>query len=98
VVFLGALVTPEGNDWAGAFQGLFAGNGWPLDNSSIIKQITLAGLRGDIAAATDAAVLENLEKKLLYITGARLLLISTFLGIAGLVYLAYTRRVKEGRI
>lgn len=98
VVFLGALVTPEGNDWAGAFQGLFAGNGWPLDNGSIIKQITLAGLRADIAAATDATVLENLEKKLLYITGARLLLISTFLGIAGLVYLAYTRRVKEGRI
>jgi SNF family Na+-dependent transporter len=98
VVFLGALVTPEGNDWAGSFQGLFAGNGWTLDNSSIIKQATLAGLRADIAAATDATVLDNLEKKLLYVTGARILLVSTFLGIAGLVYLAYTRRVKEGRI
>ncbi len=98
VVFLGALVTPEGNDWAGSFQGLFAGNGWTFDNSSIIKQATLAGLRADIAAATDASVLDHLEKKLLYVTGARILLVSTFLGIAGLVYLAYTRRVKEGRI
>lgn len=97
-VFLGALITPEGNDWAGSLQGLFAGKGWALDNSSIIKQATLAGLRAKIAAATDASVLDNLEKKLLYVTGARILLISTFLGIAGLVYLAYTRRVKEGRI
>lgn len=98
VVFLGSLITPVGNDWAAAFQSLFSGNGWVLDNGSIIKQITMAGLREQLAAATDPALIANLEDKIMYVAGARMLLIAVFLGIAYLVYLAYQKRVKEGRI
>jgi SNF family Na+-dependent transporter len=43
-VFMGALVTPKNNDWNGQITSLSSGNGWTLDNSSIIKQITNAGL------------------------------------------------------
>ncbi|CAN5126220.1 sodium-dependent transporter [soil metagenome] len=95
VVFLGSLITPEGNDWAGAFQNLFSGSGWTLDNSSIIKQVTMAGVRAELAAATDAGIIQTLEKKITYISGARLLLIATFLGICVLVYAAYKKRVRE---
>ncbi|MBK7038103.1 MAG: sodium-dependent transporter [Chitinophagales bacterium] len=95
-VFLGALITPKGNDWVGAFN-----NGWQLDNGSIIKQITNSGLREQIAAAQTAGDLETvavLDEKLLYITGARLLLLAVFLGIGYLVFIAYRKRVKQGRI
>lgn len=95
-VFLGALITPKGNDWIGAFS-----NGWQLDNSSIIKQITNSGLREQISAAQAAGDLETvaiLDEKLLYITGARLLLLAVFLGIGYLVFIAYRKRIKQGRI
>ncbi len=87
-VFLGSLFTPLGNDWAGGFSQLFAGNGWVLDNNSIVKQITNAGLREQIAAATDPTVISSLKDKLLYITGARILLLAVFIGIGVLVYKA----------
>ncbi len=95
-VFLGALITPKGNDWVGAFN-----NGWKLDNSSIIKQITNSGLREQISIAQAAGDLETvaiLDEKLLYITGARLLLLAVFLGIGYLVFIAYRKRIKQGRL
>jgi NSS family neurotransmitter:Na+ symporter len=36
-VFIGALITPKGNDWQGAVK-----NGWELDNGSIIKKLPTA--------------------------------------------------------
>ncbi|HAS43567.1 MAG TPA: sodium:calcium symporter [Microscillaceae bacterium] len=39
IVFLGALVTPKGGDWAKAFSGK-----WELDNGSVIGQITNKGI------------------------------------------------------
>ncbi len=96
-VFLGSLITPKGNDWLGAKDNLLSGNGWVLDNSSLIKQVTNAGLKEQIAAATDTAQIAALEEKLFYITGARILLLLVFTGIAVLVYLAYQKRLKEGR-
>lgn len=95
-VFIGALITPEGNDWAGAIQ-----HGWKLDNSSIIKQITNAGLKQQIAAANtagDTNLVDSLKENMLYITAARLLLLAVFSGVAFLVYKAYRKRVKTGRI
>jgi neurotransmitter:Na+ symporter, NSS family len=94
-VFLGALITPEGNDWAGAFQ-----NGWVLDNSSIIRQITNTGLKEQIAAAQaagDQTLADTLTEKKLYINGSRLLLLAVFAGVALLVSKAYRKRIKEGR-
>lgn len=94
-VFLGALITPAGNDWAGALQ-----NGWVLDNGSIIKQITNSGLKEQIAAAQtagDQALVDTLTEKKLYINASRLLLLAVFSGVAYLVYIAYRKRKKEGR-
>jgi len=96
-VFLGSLVTPLGNDWLAAKASLFSGNGWPLDNASLIKQITNAGLKEQIAAATDPAILATLNEKLFYITGARALLLFTFLAICALVYTAYQNRLKRSK-
>lgn len=96
-VFLGSLITPQGNDWLAAKDSLLSGNGWPLDNSSILRQISNAGLREQIANATDPEVISNLQEKMLYINGARLLLLAVFIGIGVLVYLAYHKRLKEGR-
>jgi len=96
-VFLGSLITPEGKDWTKAVSNLTSGNGWALDNSSIIKQITLADLKHQLAAATDPTVISGLEDKIFYVTGARLLLLLLFIGISTLVYIAYRKRVKENR-
>lgn len=93
-VFLGSVITPVGNDWIGAFNSLFAGNGWTLDNSSLILMISNAGLKEQIAAATDPGIIAGLEDKLFYITFARIILLSLFIGISALVYTAYRRRVK----
>jgi NSS family neurotransmitter:Na+ symporter len=93
-VFLGSVLTPKNNDWTGALNNLFGGNGWTLDNSSLILQISNAGLKEKIAAATDPAIIAGLEDKLFYITFARIILLSLFIGISLLVYLAYRRRVQ----
>jgi SNF family Na+-dependent transporter len=95
-VFLGSLITPKGNDWQNAFK-----NGWELDNGSIIRQITNTGLKQQIDAAAivgDMGLVNTLEEKLLYINAARILLLMIFLGVAYLVYKAYRKRIKEGRL
>jgi len=94
-VFLGALITPVNNDWVGAFD-----NGWKLDNGSIVKQITNAGLHDQIDAAEsagDTTTMETLKERLLYINGARILLLAVFAGVALMVAAAYRKRIKEGR-
>lgn len=92
MVFLGSLITPAGNNWNQEIAHLLSGQGWTLDNSSIIKQITNAGLHEQINAATDAATREALEKKLFYTSGARTLLVAVFAGISLLVYKAHNNR------
>jgi neurotransmitter:Na+ symporter, NSS family len=93
LVFLSSLVTPKNGDWDAALSG-----NWVLDDSSIIRKITNAGLREQIAAATDAATKTNLEDTLLFVNASRLLLLLLFLAISYLVYVAYTRRLKEEKI
>lgn len=96
-VFIGSLVNPVGGDWGASLAALFSGGGWELDNGSIVAQITNKGLKEQIAAATDPAVLATLERKLTYINGAKLLLLSVFAVAALLVYIAYKKRIREGR-
>lgn len=98
IVFMASLLTPKGNDWTGAFQKLGNGDGWELDNSSIVKTITNSGIKEQLAAATDPNIIASLEEKILYINGARILLLSLFIGICAMVYVAYKKRKKEGRI
>ena len=92
-VFVGSLITPLDNDWVGAIS-----NGWTLDNSSIIKQISQAGLQAQIDAATDPLQIAELEERKGFINFARLMLLGLFAFISILVYIAYQKRVKEGRI
>lgn len=92
LVFLGAVFTPLGNDWTAAFVSLFSGEGWQLDNASIIKTITNAGLHEQLAAATDPTEVARLEDRRFYTNAARLLLTTTFAALAGLVYLAARKR------
>jgi neurotransmitter:Na+ symporter, NSS family len=93
LVFLSSLVTPKGGNWDAALSG-----NWVLDDSSIIRKVTNAGLKEQIAAATDAATKTTLEDTLLYVNASRLLLVLVFLAITFLVYVAYNRRLKEGKI
>lgn len=95
LVFVGALVTPAGNDWTGAVQGVMNGQGWTLDNSSIIKTIANAGLHEQLAAAATPADVERLQDRLFYTNMARVLLVLTFMGLALLVYLAGLRRLRS---
>jgi SNF family Na+-dependent transporter len=51
-VFLASVFTPKDNDWKTAFSG-----NWVLDNSSIIKQISNAGLYEKISSNKQAVLL-----------------------------------------
>lgn len=96
-VFIGSLLAPAGGDWVASFSTLMSGGGWELDNGSIIAQITNKGLKEQIAVATDPAVIASLESKKTYINGAKLLLLSVFIIASVLVYIAYKKRIREGR-
>ncbi|MFM9948980.1 MAG: sodium:calcium symporter, partial [Saprospiraceae bacterium] len=91
-VFVGAFFKPVDNDWNAVFQGT-----WVLDDGSVINQILNTGLHKKIATTTDATQLVELNKQLTFVNWSRLLLVATFAGIAALVYVAYRKRVKEGR-
>jgi hypothetical protein len=58
------LFKPLGNNWSENVSSFFSGNGWPLDNGSIIKMVTHAGIRDQIALATDPAIIEQLQDKI----------------------------------
>jgi len=98
IVFLGAVFTPVGNDWVAAFQGLSDGHGWAFDHESLVGKLMNNGLREQIAAATDPAVVADLKYKLLLSNLSRLLLLAVFIGIALMVRKAYYRHKKEGRL
>jgi len=97
IIFLGSVFKPSGNDWSGNISSLVAGNGWVLDNGSIIKMVMHAGIRDQIALATDPVVIEQLQDKILYLNLARLLLLALFMFISSLVYFAFLKRRREGR-
>lgn len=91
-VFLGALVTPEGNLWIEAFSSLLDGDGWPLDNNSLIRQISNTRLLEDLASSTDPGRSDFLEKQIFYTNMARLVLLSLFIFICTLVFMAHKKR------
>lgn len=95
IVFIGALLTPEGNDWGAAMSSLFGGDGWPLADGSLIKMLSNSGLKSQIAAATDPDTIAILKNKILLTNVARGLLSSLFIGLSILVYIAYRRRQKS---
>jgi len=96
-VFVGSLITPKENDWIGQWESFSEGNGWQLDDASIIMQLGNAAINKQIEESTDPVEKQFLQKKKMFINGARLLLSFLFLAICFLVYKAYTKRKKEGR-
>lgn len=94
IVFLANIIKPIGNDWGAAFSNLFS-QGWILDDSSLIKKITMSGLRNEIANTTDPTQLEFLNKKFNFILMARGILAFAFLLITYLVYKASKLRKKQ---
>lgn len=96
-VFIGALITPLANDWQAAYQSFINGNGWLLDNGSLIKQIANSAIKEQIANSTDAIIKHDLEIKMYLINGTRLLLLGVFIGVSVLVHIAYKNRQKQGR-
>lgn len=97
IIFLGSLFKPLNNDWSGNMASLLAGDGWSLDNGSIVKTVMHAGIKEQIAAATDSIVITGLEERMMYLNFARLMLLALFLGISLLVYMAFRKRRREGR-
>ena len=91
-VFIGSVFSPLGGDWPGAMSSLFSGNGWPLDNGSLVMTFLNKGLHDQIAAATESGARALLEDRLFYINASRLLLTVLFVTICALVYLAYRKR------
>ena len=97
IIFLGSLFKPLDNNWSGNVSSFLSGNGWVLDNGSLIKTVMHAGIRDQIALATDPVIIEQLQDKILYLNFARLLLVGLFMFISLLVYLAFIKRRREGR-
>ena len=91
-VFLGALLTPAGNDWIAAFNQLSFGEGWPLDHSSLINQINNSSLKAEMASATNAEKVELISNQIFFANMARVTLLLLFTGITLLVYSAYRKR------
>ncbi|RDV15118.1 sodium:calcium symporter [Pontibacter diazotrophicus] len=92
-VFLGSLFTPKGGDWGAAMIGP-----WVLDNSSIINKIKNVDLKEKLAAATDPAAIQLLENQIFFVNASRILLLAVWIALALLVYTAYKKRVREGRL
>ncbi len=88
IVFIGALFTPEGNDWVGAIHGLFAGEGWILDSGSIISKLLYTDLHHQLANATDSQTIAMIEDKILYSKISRTILVIAFIFIGYMVHLA----------
>ncbi|SHG37018.1 Na+-dependent transporter, SNF family [Flavobacterium segetis] len=97
IIFLGSLFKPLDNKWSENVVSLASGSGWTLDNGSIIKTVMHAGIRDQIALATDPVLIEQLQDKIMYLNFARLLLIGLFVFISLLVYIAFLKRRREGR-
>ncbi|SDB26970.1 Na+-dependent transporter, SNF family [Flavobacteriaceae bacterium MAR_2010_188] len=91
-VFTGALLTPAENNWVEAFHQLFNGEGWPLDNGSLINQLNNSGLKEKLAVAKGAEHIELITNQIFFANMARTILLLLFLSISFLVYLAYRKR------
>ena len=97
IIFLGSLFKPLNNDWSGNVSSLFSGDGWNLDNGSIVKTVMHSGIKEKILVSTDPVVISQLENQMMYLNFARLLLLSLFIFISALVYVAFLKRKREGR-
>lgn len=97
IIFLGSLFKPKDNEWSENVSSLFSGNGWTLDNGSIVKTVMHSGIKEKILATTDPVIIEQLQNQMMYLNLARFLLLALFIFISSLVYFAFLKRRREGR-
>ena len=90
MVFMGALLTPQGNDWSAAISGLFQGHGWTLDPSSLIAKLSFQDIEAEMLSHPEN--LEALEKKKFFSGLARTQLLVLFIGIAAIVGYSHSKR------
>lgn len=73
--------------------------GWVFIASipDIWKKITNADIKTKIAASVDPVEIANLNSQMNYLNGSRVLLLGIFVAVSYMVYIAYKKRLKEGR-
>lgn len=76
---------------------LFLGSVFIGSLPEIWNKITNKSVYDQITAATNSKEIELLHDQILYLNGARLVLLLLWLAIAFLVYKAYQKRMREGR-
>lgn len=95
LVFIGSLISPVGGNWTGAFASFSAGNGWPLDNGAVLKQLFHLG-------QDTRWVINGEYTKIFFLDMARLFLLALFLFLCVLVWRATKLREsgqsQQGRI
>lgn len=64
----------------------------------LIDMVTHKKLYEQLAKTTDTVAREFIEKKILYVNMARILLLAVFAAVSYLVYVAYEKRKREGRL
>ncbi|MEB2775216.1 sodium:calcium symporter [Algoriphagus sp. D3-2-R+10] len=90
LVLAAALITPHGNDWVAAFSGLFEGEGWKLDPSSLISKVSHEDLK--LLQLEDPQNGEFYKKKIFFSTLARIQLVALFALIALIVWYSGLKR------
>lgn len=93
LVFIGALFTPEGNNWSGAMSELINGRLYPLDPGSLISKITHDDIKNQILLNPEKT--EFFEKKMFFSSLARTQLIVLFLAITAIVWYSTINRKKK---
>jgi SNF family Na+-dependent transporter len=96
MVFIGALFTPEANEWASALSGIWENNGWALDNSSLISKISLEDLKAELALNPEKK--DFIENKMFFTQMARIQLLLLFVFISFIVWFSTKKRKLTGRL
>jgi SNF family Na+-dependent transporter len=87
-VFVGSLVSPLNGDWTGAFQSLFAGEGWLLDPGSTIGKILHLGVEDT------RWFIEGRPTRVFIVDATRILLALVFIAIAVAIRVAWKRKTE----
>lgn len=92
LVFIGALFTPDGNNWSEAISALMDGQLYTLDPGSLISKISHGDIEKQILLNPEKR--EFFEKKMYFSSIARTQLIILFLAITSIVWYSNINRKK----
>lgn len=94
IVLIGAVFSPEGNDWKQSVIHLLETGCWNYSDSSLIGKVYQIGLNEKLQLAKDVNEIATIERQISLINYSRLLLVVMFLVICYFVYKAYQNRLK----